>query len=131
MAAPKAIAPNTGPAVRMGPTPPVDVPVPGMVAAPAFDCKDAALAASSLETLEAALWAADLASPVAVAATLDRLASLLEPALEREESSAESLDSAVERAPAAADVAVWSAPPAREVNEVNAPAPPEMAAVVY
>jgi len=92
MAAPKTMAPMTGAAVRMGPTPPVDVCVPGIEAVATLDCMEAAPAATSLETLLAALSALDLASPVAVAATLDKLASLLEPALSIEARSAESFD---------------------------------------
>jgi len=103
----------------------VDVPVPGIWAVATLDCNDAALAASSLEMLEASLWTLDLASPVAVAATLEMLASLLEPALCREERSAESLDWAVESAPAATEVAVMIAPPAKDVPDEKAPPPTE------
>jgi len=122
MAAPIAIAPQTGAAVFMAALPvEVDVPVPVAVAALRALEAELALDSAALLMLDAADRALDLAGPVAVAATLLQLDTALEASDSAEETTLPARDVADEKADPPIDMPELIAPPPIDVPEENAP----------
>ena len=114
IAAPAAITPQTGAAVLNAPLPEVDV---GTDVPVAWLCRLCCATDASLWTLDRAAWILESTAPVAVAATLDKEAILLDAAPVTDESSPEALDRAVLIAPAAFEVTLDTALPTRLVIE--------------